>query len=93
VATVVFGEYEWDDAKAETNAQKHGVTFVEAATVFDDLNSLVLDDGSDTGPLVAIGYSSATRILCVVHVERGDRTRIISARTATTNERRQYGNG
>jgi hypothetical protein len=41
VATVVHGEFEWDDGKAAANEQKHGVTFLEAATVFDDVDFLL----------------------------------------------------
>jgi len=40
MATVIYGDFEWDDAKAETNLKKHGVTFEEASTVFDDPNAL-----------------------------------------------------
>ena len=94
--TVVEGDFEWDSAKAESNLEKHGVSFPEAATVFADPMALYLDDGAGTGNMVVIGTSLRDRLLYVVHVihvERGQRDRIISARTATTTERTVYGSG
>jgi uncharacterized DUF497 family protein len=90
VATIVSGDFEWDDAKAEPNVTKHGVTFVEAATVFDDVDFLLNTDPQDPSRLVAVGFSSAARVLVVVHVERAERTRIISARRAILTEDRLY---
>ena len=91
--TVVEGDFEWDIAKAESNLEKHGVSFPEAATVFADPMAVYLDDGTGTGNMVVIGTSLRERLLCVVHVERGQRDRIISARTATAAERTVYGSG
>jgi uncharacterized DUF497 family protein len=91
--TVVEGDFEWDFAKAESNLEKHGVSFPEAATVFADPMAVYLDDGTGTGNMVVIGTSLRERFLYVVHVERGQRDRIISARTATTAERTVYGSG
>lgn len=91
--TVVEGDFEWDSAKAESNLEKHGVSFPEAATVFADPMALYLDDGTGTGNMVVIGTSLRDRLLYVVHVERGRRDRIISARTATATERTVYGSG
>ena len=93
VATVIEGDFEWDSVKATSNLEKHGVSFFEAATVFADPVAVYLDDGSGTGVMVAIGTSLRDRILCVVHVERGDRDRIISARPATSGEREVYESG
>ena len=70
--TVVEGDFEWDSIKAESNLAKHGVSFAEAATVFADPIGIYLDDGSGTGNMVVIGTSLRERLLCVVHVERGD---------------------
>ena len=78
--TVVEGDFEWDSAKAESNLEKHGVSFPEAATVFADPMAVYLDDGTGTGNMVVIGTSLRERLLYVVHVERGQRDRIISAR-------------
>ena len=88
--TVVDGDFEWDTTKAESNLAKHGVSFPEAATVFADPFSIYLDDGSGTGNMVVIGTSLRERLLYVVHVERGDRDRIISARLASPAERDVY---
>ena len=91
--TVVEGDFEWDRAKAESNLEKHGVSFPEAATVFADPMAVYLDDGTGTGNMVVIGTSLRDRLLYVVHVERGQRDRIISARPATTAERTVYDSG
>lgn len=93
MATVVEGDFEWDSRKAESNLAKHGVSFYEAATVFADPFAVYLDDGSGGGRVVAIGTSLRERLLFVVHVERGARDRIISARPATSGEREVYESG
>ena len=91
--TVVEGDFEWNSEKAASNLVKHGVSFPEAATVFADPLAVYLDDGSGLGNMVVIGTSLQERVLCVVHVERGDRDRIISARPATAGERDVYESG
>lgn len=91
--TVVEGDFEWDSTKAESNLAKHGVSFPEAATVFADPMAIYLDDGSGAGNMVVIGTSLRERLLYVVHVERGERDRIISARPATATERTVYDSG
>ena len=91
--TVVEGDFEWDSEKAASNLVKHGVSFPEAATVFADPLAVYLDDGSGLGNMVVIGTSLQERLLCVVHVERGERDRIISARSATSGEREVYESG
>jgi uncharacterized protein len=90
VATVRFGDFEWDDDKAEQNIRKHGVSFEEAASVFLDVDLLLRSDAADPEWFVAVGYSSLARILVVVHCERRDRVRIISARPGTRRERHAY---
>jgi len=91
--TVVEGDFEWDSVKAAANLVKHGVSFAEAATVFADPLAVYLDDGSGIGRMVVIGTSLRERVLYVVHVERGERDRIISARSATAAERGVYETG
>ena len=91
--TVVEGDFEWDSEKASSNLVKHGVSFPEAATVFADPLAVYLDDGSGLGNMVVIGTSLQERVLCVVHVERGERDRIISGRSATPGEREVYESG
>ena len=86
-------ECEWDPAKARANLRKHGVTFEEAAIALgDDLAITAADPDHSRGEsrFVTFGVSSAGRLLVVSHSERGDRLRIISARTATKGERRIY---
>ena len=73
MATVVFGDFEWDSEKAEANRVKHGVTFEEASTVFLDLNYEVASDPKDPERLIALGFSSLARMLFVVHCERSER--------------------
>ena len=68
-------------------------SFPEAATVFADPLAVYLDDGSGIGRMVVIGTSLRERLLVVVHVERGSRDRLISARTASTVERQVYETG
>ena len=91
--TVVEGDFEWDSDKATFNLAKHGVSFAEAATVFADPFAVYLDDGSGVGRMVVIGASLRDRLLYVVHVERGEHDRIISARPATGPERDVYETG
>lgn len=91
--TIIDGDFEWDSLKAEANLVKHSISFAEAATVFADPMAIYLDDGSDIGRTVVIGTSLRERVLFVVHVERGQRDRIISARRATAGERDVYENG
>lgn len=87
---------EWDSEKAKRNFNKHRVTFEEAATVFGDLLSVTIDDplhSRGEHRLVTIGTSNRNRFLVVVHTDRGDWVRIISARTATRAERIDYEQG
>jgi len=84
---------EWDKKKAKENEKKHGISFEEASTVFGDPLSLTIDDplhsiGEER--FVIIGVSHLNRLLVVVHTERKDKIRIISARPVTTHERRNY---
>ena len=84
-------EFEWDERKASLNARKHGVRFVDAQDVFEDDRALVKpDDHPGEERFLAIGADLRGRILVVVFAYRADRVRLISARKATTNERRQY---
>lgn len=85
--------FEWDRAKADANRGKHRVTFDEAVSVFYDPLSATFPDPessrSEEG-LVTIGHSSRRRLLVVVHTERGETIRIISARLATAHERKRH---
>lgn len=86
-------EFEWDPHKAEVNLQKHGVSLGEAATVFADplvLDRTDPDHSQDEERSICVGRSYVDRLLVVAYAERGDRTRIISAREAQPRERRAY---
>ena len=88
--------YEWDPAKAAANLKKHGVSFEEAASIFLDALALTFwdpDHSEEEERDITIGRSAEQRILFVAHTAREDRIRIISARQATSQERRQYEEG
>ncbi len=88
--------FAWDKAKAEENIRKHGVTFEEASTVFADENARLKHDPDHSQTedrFLLLGFSAKLRMLIVCHAyrENDEVIRIISARRATPNERRQYG--
>ena len=87
-------EFEWDSRKADTNLKKHGVSFLEAQSVFYDDYALQFydEDHAETEDrFVMLGTSNRSRILVVVHAVRtGSTIRIVSARKATANESRYY---
>ena len=84
--------FEWDSEKAAINLRKHNVTFQEACEVFFDPFFCLVDSAAeDEAREGAVGYSERSRLLLVVHVVRQEETiRIISARPATTEERKIY---
>jgi uncharacterized protein len=85
--------FEWDQNKARTNLAKHGVSFEEAATVFGDARSLTILDPAHSqveDRSIVLGRSHHNKLLVVVHTERGDNIRVISARLASRQERKQY---
>jgi uncharacterized protein len=86
-------EFEWNPDKAESNYEKHRVSFEEAATVFSDSLSVTFPDPDHSigeSRYVIIGVSRFGKLLMVAHTDRGDTIRIISARKATRPERRFY---
>jgi len=85
--------FEWDREKATRNLEKHDVSFEEAATAFGDpLSSTILDPASsdDEDRYVLIGQAFSGRLIVVVHTDRGESVRLISARLAIRSERRSY---
>jgi len=92
VATVVFGEFEWDDHKATLNLRKHGVSFEEAMTALADPRAIEARDLAIPERWITIGCSALRRVLFVVHTEAltKGRIRIISARKASVGQRRKY---
>jgi len=87
-------DFEWDSAKAESNARKHGVSFSEASTVLGDPLELVISDPDHSEGeyrYLSLGRSSKGRLLVVSYTEREqNRIRIISARPATSAETSRY---
>jgi uncharacterized DUF497 family protein len=89
-------EFEWDAAKAVSNLEKHGVSFVEASAVFGDPLEATIPDpdhSSDEYRFLSMGRSEAGRVLVVAYTEREGRLLVISARAATPAERRRYESG
>lgn len=89
-------QFEWDTRKELSNISKHGVSFREGATVFGDPLSWTFPDPDHSvgeERFLTIGFSSQGRTVVVSHTDRGMKTRIISARTATPREKRDYERG
>jgi uncharacterized DUF497 family protein len=85
--------FEWDVEKARSNERKHGVSFDEGATVFDDGRSRFgfdIENSATEDRFMIIGYSNRGRLLAVWHTYREPFVRIIGARLATTTERKTY---
>ena len=85
--------FEWDSRKARSNLAKHGVGFEGATTVFGDARSLTIPDPEHSRAeqrFITMGKSQGDKLLVVVHTERGDNIRIISARRANPRERKFY---
>ena len=88
-------EFVWDNNKAAINLQKHGVSFQEASSVFDDYDALCIfdpDHSEEEDRFIMLGMSAAARVLVVCHCyrENDEQIRIISARKATKNETATY---
>lgn len=86
-------KFEWDPKKAKANLAKHGVSFEEASTVFADPLAGTIPDplhSAEEARSVTLGHSAAGSLVVVVHTERGERVRIISARVAVRAERKRY---
>ena len=85
--------FEWDEEKDKTNEKKHCISFHETTIFFSDSYSLTIHDplhSEDEDRFIIIGSSMKNRLVVVVHSERGNKIRIISARKATRKERLQY---
>jgi uncharacterized DUF497 family protein len=91
-------EFDWDPAKAQRNDVKHGVRFEEAMMIFTDPLTLTMfdeDHSDDEERWITMGTTQGGRLLAVIHTyDETDATRvvirIISARSATKRETRQY---
>ena len=85
-------EFEFDPGKARTNLRKHGVSFAHAEQALRDEMALTIEDPDATGEqrFVTLGMDALGRVLVVVHTQRGERTRVISARKASAAESERY---
>ena len=88
-------EIEWDPQKAAQNLRKHGVDFADAAEALEDEWALTIPDplSEEEVRFVTLGADPLGRLLVVVHCQRGEKLRLISARFATGRERRAYEQG
>jgi len=89
-------KFEWDSQKADSNKNKHGVSFEEAASVLGDALSMTYPDPDHSigeHQYITVGTSRFGRVLVVAHTDRGENIRIISARKTTRQERRFYEEG
>ena len=86
-----MGSFEWDEEKNVANRKKHGITFDEVVTIFDG-PILTMQDMSHKSEVRELSFGLLGGIVevCVVHTQRGDKTRIISARKATKAERKLF---
>ncbi len=85
--------FEWDENKERSNLHKHRISFQEATTVFADPQSFTIPDPLHSeveNRLIILGRSYTGKLLVVVHTERGDNIRVISARAASKKERKTY---
>jgi uncharacterized protein len=86
-------QFEWDNLKETTNLKKHGISFVEAQTVFENPLAFIFEDEAhsiDEHREIIIGHSQNNRILLISFTERPNAIRIISVRLATRKEREDY---
>jgi uncharacterized protein len=83
---------EFDPAKARSNIRKHGVSFAHAEQALRDEMAVTVDDPDAIGEqrFITLGMDALGRVLVVVHTQRGERTRMISARKASRGESEQY---
>ncbi len=86
-------DFEWDSTKATSNESKHGVSFDDAKTVVANPLAVIFDDEESSGDEIReiiIGHSFKGHLLVISFTERENSVRIISARKATRNERKEY---
>ena len=83
---------EFDPAKAKTNLRKHGVSFAHAEQALRDPMALTIEDPDSRGErrFVTLGVDALGRVLVVIHNQREERTRVISARKASRGEADRY---
>lgn len=86
--------FEWDEAKADSNIEKHNVSFETACEVFFDpfLQSKDVELIDNELREIVVGTTKNLRLLYVAYTLREDKIRIISARNVTKKERIEYEN-
>lgn len=82
--------FEWDPEKNISNVRKHGLSFEEAASIFDGPMLTGLDDSTGEVREKSFGLLGGMVVVCVIHTERNGKIRIISARKATAKERKHF---
>lgn len=84
--------FEWDEAKNEANWNKHGISFEEAVAIFNGIIFTRIDDPEDYREIreISIGTIQGLVVIVVIHADRNNVTRIISARRANANERKLF---
>lgn len=83
--------FEWDEAKNRLNQRKHGISFQEAATIFEGPVLTLEDPGAHNEVREqSLGLLNGMVVILVIHTDRHDTRRIISARRATPNERKRF---
>ena len=85
--------FEWDDDKSRLNARKHGSSFEEGKTVFNDPFAITIGDpdhSDDESRYIDIGISCKGKLLVVWYTDRNENIRLIGCRKATRSERKAY---
>lgn len=85
-------DVEFNPAKAAANLKKHRVSFAHAEQALRDLSAVTIEDPDASGEqrFITLGMDALGRVLVIVHSQRGERTRLISARKASPSEAKQY---
>lgn len=82
--------FEWDPKKNAANIQKHGLSFEEAVSIFTGPVLTGPDEDAEEDREKSFGLLGGLVVICVVHTDRNGKTRIISARKATSSERKYF---
>jgi uncharacterized DUF497 family protein len=85
--------FEWNSERAAENLERHGISFEEAATAFGDPLSITIGDPDHSEAedrFILLGMTFRGRLVVVVHTDRGENVRVISARIPTRRERQFY---
>jgi len=88
-------KFQFDPEKAKSNLKKHMVSFADAEAVFYDSLAIHQEDHYSEGEerFITIGMGSTNKLIVVIYTFRDDEIRVISARHATRQEKREYESG